>query len=235
MKAKEPRSNDKETRQRLVQAGSRLFGLHGFEATGTRALAQEAGVNLSAIVYHFGGKEGLYRAVLEHVIAVKHEEVGADMARVLFACQNPASTREELLAALRGLVRTMVEVMLGSSESQSFSQIMMQEQIAPTNAYDVCHDGFFARVHSMWAMLLGRLFGLPPDSLELKLRALSVMGQMVIFRVGMTGILKVVGAERLSREHLDCIGRLCVQQVEAMVAGYSPVCPGAAPSPEDGV
>lgn len=227
MKAKGRGGSEQETRMRLIEAGSRLFGLHGFEATGTRALAQEAGVNLSAILYHFGGKEGLYRAVLQHVIAVKHREVGADMARVLFTCQNPASTREELLAALRGFVRTMVAVMLGSPESRSFSQIMMQEQIAPTGAYELCHEGFFARVHGMWTMLLGRLLNLPPDSLELKLRALSVMGQMVIFRVGMTGILKVLGAQKLSEAHLDCIARLCIQQAEAVVEGFAPVCRAA--------
>jgi AcrR family transcriptional regulator len=226
VKKQRPRNTEKETRQRLVDAGLSLFGLHGFEATSTRALALEAGVNLSAIPYHFGGKEGLYRAVLEHIVGVKLGEVGPGLFRVVTVCKDPASSREQLLEAMRVLVRTMVAVMLGSPESRSFSQIMMQEQIAPTGAYDIFHDGFFTKVHGVWSLLLGRLLRLPEDSLELRLRALAVMGQMVVFRVGMTGILKIIGSEKLSEGHLECIARLCIQQVEAIVSGHAPVCAG---------
>jgi len=218
VKKQQPKNIEKETRQKLVDAGLNLFGLHGFEATSTRALAQMAGVNLSAIPYHFGGKEGLYRAVLEHVISVKLGEIGPGLEGVLAVCRKPEAGREVLLESMRELVRTMVAVMLGDPESRAFSQIMMQEQIAPTAAFDLFHDGFFAKIHGVWTALLGRLLGLP-DSLELRLRALAVMGQMVVFRVAMTGVLRVVGGDRLSDEHLECITGLCIQQVEAIVAG----------------
>ena len=66
MKRGQPQRLEKETQRRLIEAGMLLFGLHGLEATSTRALAMEAGVNLAAIPYHFGGKKGLYLAVLEH-------------------------------------------------------------------------------------------------------------------------------------------------------------------------
>lgn len=229
MKRQAPKNADKETRKKLLEAGARLFGLHGFEATSTRALAQEAGVNLSGIPYHFGGKEGLYRAVMEQGIEAKLTEIGPGMLCVVATCGNPSSTRAELLEAMRFLVRTLVSVMLGSPESRSFSQIMMQEQIAPTAAFAQFHDGFFAKVHGVWAMLLGRLLN-QPDSLELRLRALSVMGQLVIFRVGMTGILRVVGGSRLTDEHLECITKLCIEQVEAIVAG----CASETGQAEDG-
>lgn len=224
MKQRPAQGGEKETRGKLIEAGLRLFGLHGFEATSTRALAQEAGVNLSAILYHFGGKEGLYGAVVEHIVSTKLTEIGPGLLRVMTTCANPASSREELLEAMRFLVRTTVSVMLGSPESRSFSQIMMQEQIAPTAAFGLFHDGFFAKVHGVWTVLMGRLLGLP-DSLELRLRALAVMGQMVVFRVGMTGILRVVGGDRLSDEHLESITRLCIQQVEAIAAGCAPASP----------
>ncbi|HWR03823.1 MAG TPA: CerR family C-terminal domain-containing protein [Humidesulfovibrio sp.] len=221
MKRQPPKNADKETRKKLIEAGTKLFGLHGFDATSTRALAQEAGVNLSGILYHFGGKEGLYRAVMEQGIEAKLTEIGPGMLCVVATCGNPSSTREELLESMRFLVRTLVSVMLGSPESRSFSQIMMQEQIAPTAAFTLFHDGFFAKVHGVWTTLLGRLLN-RQDSLELRLRALSVMGQLVIFRVGMSGILRVVGGDRLTDEHLECITRLCIEQVEAIVAGCAP-------------
>jgi AcrR family transcriptional regulator len=50
-------------RQRLLAAGLELFAEHGFEKTSVRALAQRAQVNIGAISYYFGDKEGLYRAL----------------------------------------------------------------------------------------------------------------------------------------------------------------------------
>jgi TetR/AcrR family transcriptional regulator, regulator of cefoperazone and chloramphenicol sensitivity len=230
MKRQAAKNADKDSRRKLIEAGTRLFGLHGFEATSTRALAQEAGVNLSGILYHFGGKEGLYRTVMEQAIEAKLTEIGPGMLCVMATCGNPGAKREELLEAMRFLVRTMVSVMLGSPESRSFSQIMMQEQIAPTPAFALFHDGFFAKVHGVWTTLLGRLLN-QPESLELRLRALSVMGQLIVFRVGMTGILRVVGGDKLTDEHLECITRLCIEQVEAIVAG----CARAAAVAEGGI
>ncbi|MCX7227577.1 MAG: TetR family transcriptional regulator [Burkholderiales bacterium] len=57
------RADGIDARQRLLGAGLKLFAEHGFEKTSVRALAQEAQVNLGAISYYFGDKEGLYRAV----------------------------------------------------------------------------------------------------------------------------------------------------------------------------
>ncbi|WYX25512.1 TetR/AcrR family transcriptional regulator [Achromobacter xylosoxidans] len=54
-----------DTRDRLLRAGLALFSQLGLEGVRTRQLAQAAGVNQSAIPYHFGGKEGVYAAVLE--------------------------------------------------------------------------------------------------------------------------------------------------------------------------
>src|SRR4029078_9539445 len=39
---------------------------HGAGGTSTRSVAEEAGVRLSLVHYHFGGKQGLLVAVLEH-------------------------------------------------------------------------------------------------------------------------------------------------------------------------
>lgn len=48
------------TAQRLLDAGERLFGEHGYNGVGMRALAQAARVNLAATTYHFGSKKMLY-------------------------------------------------------------------------------------------------------------------------------------------------------------------------------
>jgi AcrR family transcriptional regulator len=58
-------SSSEDTRNRLLAAATRLFAEQGFDGTSVKELADEAGVNVSLISYHFGGKENLYRTCLE--------------------------------------------------------------------------------------------------------------------------------------------------------------------------
>jgi AcrR family transcriptional regulator len=53
------------TRERLLDAAEELFAHKGISATSLRALTRHAGVNLAAVHYHFGSKEGLLDAVVE--------------------------------------------------------------------------------------------------------------------------------------------------------------------------
>jgi AcrR family transcriptional regulator len=52
------------TRERLVQAATRLFADNGYRGASVRDICNLAGANPGAVSYHFDGKRQLYRAVL---------------------------------------------------------------------------------------------------------------------------------------------------------------------------
>ena len=52
-----------DTRERILDAGERLFMAHGYEGTSMRQITSEACVNLAAVNYHFGSKESLMQEV----------------------------------------------------------------------------------------------------------------------------------------------------------------------------
>ena len=54
-----------DTRARILAAASPIFAERGFDAVGVRLLASAAKVNIAAINYHFGSKDGLIVAVCE--------------------------------------------------------------------------------------------------------------------------------------------------------------------------
>ena len=63
-----PRDGDpEETRREILRAAERAFAASGYSGATTRQIAGDAGVNVATLHYHFGGKEGLYRAVLADV------------------------------------------------------------------------------------------------------------------------------------------------------------------------
>jgi AcrR family transcriptional regulator len=60
------RSSRGSSRLNLVKAGIRVFAEKGFEGARIREIADLAGVNISLVSFHYGGKEGLYRTLLRH-------------------------------------------------------------------------------------------------------------------------------------------------------------------------
>src|ERR1700689_5368511 len=56
-----------DTRLRILRTALQVFATEGYEGASTRTLAQRANVNLPALQYYFGNKEGLYRAVVDDI------------------------------------------------------------------------------------------------------------------------------------------------------------------------
>lgn len=64
------------TRKRILEAATRLFAVKG-DKTSLREITAEAQVNVSAVNYHFGSREGLITAVYQHrVEALKQAQLG---------------------------------------------------------------------------------------------------------------------------------------------------------------
>ena len=74
-----------DTRSQLLAAATPLFARKGLHGVSVRELARSAGANLAMISYHFGGKDGLYAAVVAEQFAFFRQ-----MAEVASTNINPA-------------------------------------------------------------------------------------------------------------------------------------------------
>jgi len=61
------RADGEETRTRIVETAGRLFAECGYANTTSKSVCEHANVNMAAINYHFGSRDGLYLAVLHEV------------------------------------------------------------------------------------------------------------------------------------------------------------------------
>jgi AcrR family transcriptional regulator len=113
------------TRTRIVKAAARIFAEHGYEGASIRNIVAKADVNQAAINYHFGSKEGLYRAVL---VTALEALLRADEA----APSPEALPREE---ALRAFVRRQLRPMLGRDEYSHYLRIFNWETVRPSPAF----------------------------------------------------------------------------------------------------
>ena len=56
-----------DTKEKILNVAERLFAENGFAGTSLRNIIGEAEVNLSAVNYHYGSKEELFRAVVARI------------------------------------------------------------------------------------------------------------------------------------------------------------------------
>ncbi|MBN8752317.1 MAG: TetR family transcriptional regulator [Variovorax sp. 67-131] len=127
-----PRADGAEARHRLLHTALRLFAQKGFAKTSTREIAKEADVNISAISYYFGDKEGLYAATF-------NEPMGGDSSDLVAACKVPGRPLEE---TLRICMVSMIDPLKQGEIVRQCIQLHMREMLEPTSrwAKELEHD-----------------------------------------------------------------------------------------------
>jgi AcrR family transcriptional regulator len=88
------------TGERLLAAAERLFLAHGYDGASSRMITAAARVNLAAVNYHFGGKNGLFQAMLARRLDALHEERLALLDAYERMAGGAALSCERILAAL---------------------------------------------------------------------------------------------------------------------------------------
>jgi AcrR family transcriptional regulator len=63
-----------DAKERILTAARKLFAEQGYEGTTVRDICEEAGVNVSLVSYHFGGKEKVLYALFESYFCLRINE-----------------------------------------------------------------------------------------------------------------------------------------------------------------
>jgi len=94
------------TRGDLLSAATTLFAARGYDGTPVELIARAAGVNKAMINYHFGGKRGLYAAILQETLVPAIARL-----RPLRNASRPAAERlEEFVEIYAGTVAARPEL-----------------------------------------------------------------------------------------------------------------------------
>src|SRR5580658_852504 len=113
------------TAQRLLDTAERLFGEHGYNGVGMRALADAAQVNLAATTYHFGSKKALY----VETFLRRFRGVNAHRLELLAAAERGAQGRPlPVERIVECMMRPSVEVGLAHP---AFNKLVARAMLAP--------------------------------------------------------------------------------------------------------
>lgn len=191
-------SSSDTTRDRLLNAAIDVFGRQGFEAATTRAIAAAAEANIQAISYYFGNKEGLYEAAADHLSRVATERGLPVRNRISLYLedvqrQGRAIEKKEAAELLEDLAGSLLRIFI-NTETAIWARFITREQMEPTAAFGVLHE----RLMNPMLVLIGHLIAVlidepDPSSRYIRLRALSFIGSLLVFRFGNATLLAHVG------------------------------------------
>ncbi len=203
-----------DTRRRILDTAIEVFAAVGYEAASTRALAERAGVNLPAIPYYFGSKEGLYRAAIEQIVREIDHRMAPVAERVSAALADGEPARAELLALLHEMLDAFVALVVGGAHLESRRLLFARSEIERTGALEPLHEIGLRRVFAPCRALVARLLDRPAENEGTLLRTLTILGQVSIFCN--SGPRRVLGCGDFSEEHMRAIQQLVREQTEAI-------------------
>jgi AcrR family transcriptional regulator len=115
---------DPTTRERILRIAGQVFAEKGFGAATVREICGEAGTNLGAVQYYFGGKERLYIESVKHA----HSFVAEGLKNFNWPPGTPPARK------LRDFITSFVGRLFDPSRPPWLVKLMMREMAQPTAA-----------------------------------------------------------------------------------------------------
>jgi AcrR family transcriptional regulator len=205
-------SRQAQTRTRLLEAAACEFAEHGFHHATVRDICKRAEANVAAVNYHFGDKEGLYAATLQHWIGIaltEHPPLGG------VSPDAPAVDR------LRGFIRGTLRRMLHTGAGGWHGQLMAREMVEPTAALDTLIATSIRPMVDLLHEIVRELAGPGLTEDEIRRCGMSVIGQCCFYRHSREVIGRLFGAEQYTESGIAAMADHIARFALAGLEGYA--------------
>ena len=171
-----------DTCEQLLEIAGQVFSEKGFAGATGKEICERSGANAAAVVYHFGGMDKLYGAVLQEARRriVPSESLAAAVER-----------ETDPKAKLTAFIGLLVGALAAPASSTWAVRLLSREILSPNAIFDeMRHKEMRARAAILKSIVSG-LTGLPDDDPAVARSCINIMAPF--------GILMLIGAERVER------------------------------------
>ncbi|XOV82538.1 MAG: CerR family C-terminal domain-containing protein [bacterium] len=178
-----PPTNSSSSELPLIQAAIELFGRDGYASVSTRALCEHANTNVSSIKYHFGSKDALYKAAVEHVINQLRPQIEGALTAFEQMRELAADNRDTQARLIRTLIDRLMHFFLGNKDIPHYMPFVMREFFSPGPYFDVFYQALPRRLHELFTDVVALAYDLDPDAEATVVQAHALLGQVMIFHI----------------------------------------------------
>jgi len=165
------RSHGERVRARLIEVAGRLFAERGFHAATGQEICRRARVHSAAIVYHFGGMQGLYRAVLSEA------QRRLVTTEALIAAVSAERLPERKLEAFLGLI---VRALMSPASSSWAGKLFGREFVSPSAVYGRSHERLLGARAAILRSLVSALSGRRASEPAVVFACMSIMAPCAV-------------------------------------------------------
>lgn len=175
------REDGNATKALIIESAGRLIAKHGYAGTTSKMICEEAHINAAAVNYHFGGRDGLYVAVLEEV----HKHLlNMDYLNALYnSPDNPQAKLEQVLDTLIAAIY---------SNEKWHARVWAQEIVNPSPFISQILTSKAAPKFMVLSHIFSAATGLPIGDAKLYICMLAVMAPFAIIFLANTKIANKV-------------------------------------------
>jgi len=164
---------DSGTKARLLAAAREHFALRGVKDATVREICSQAGANVAAVNYHFGGKDKLFMAVLMEFL---------EQAQAKYPVHMGLGPEAPPLDRLKAYIRSLLYRLMGDGDpvNEKLGQLLSAEFIEPSANFDVITERHVTPHHEVLLEILREL--LPnAEARTIHLCASGVVGHCLLF------------------------------------------------------
>lgn len=196
-------TRSEHTKRALLVAAIRLFGRKGYENTSVRDLVDDAGVNLAAVNYHFGSKEGLRLAAIDHLASEFRKDGPGTALTGMTPEKIAAMSVDEARNFLRHLMRSSFQSVSRQENADEKTRFVQRELIQGGKPTELFFEKVFNYQLSFIRLLVSRITGEDPDSDRVKARAIHLIAQSVFLNLARPLVLMAFGWDSYRAESAD--------------------------------
>jgi AcrR family transcriptional regulator len=202
-----------ETRQRILNAALKAFGAAGLKGATTRQIAEDAGVNLPALPYYFGGKEGLYLACAQEIVGLYQRHMLKLLSGVS-ASLKAGMPRAAARSRLKEVFWALVDLQIGNHDSAIWMAFVLREISERGPAFAILYEHLWRPGVDITADLISRIAGEPARSQAAKIQALLLISSLSAFTIARPIALKYLDWPDTRDARLARIKKAIDQQIE---------------------
>ena len=162
------------TRRRLLDTAAELFASRGYRNVAVRDICEQACANIAAVNYHFGGKDKLHLAAIDHA-----------RTRSLQEDPTPAGPKPAGPMTAETKLRRHLRAMLGRAFATGpagwYMQIVLREMVDPTPALRHALDENIGPHQRRLEAIVGQVISEDPDSDRVKDVSAAILATAIYY------------------------------------------------------
>ncbi len=203
-------------RERLLHTAGIFYAERGHDACSTRELTGAAGVNLAAIAYYFGGKDGLQAAVIEHVVASCRDRTWVVFEHLDAAIARADGDPDQLAAATATFADAFLRAALPVNRETWWVTILTRAMgNLPENEAPLYESVFRPANQILRRLVIAATGESDPDRLGVLTEALT--GDFLTFCKNYSVVLRSLEWDDFSEPHIDQIITVVTNRMQARV------------------